>query len=525
MHLARLIFFLAQAWQADQWKPVNNNEQARKAHETLFGTSWNASEQPDTQHSGDTGGIQELPEKWKTNLNALQYQGIDMDINQEHQRCMVDFGEMVPYSPPHGQSMLMGLEEAIEDIFRGSTLENWQSLSPLVLDDVFCHEVCGEVFTNQSTLPMHRNTDFQAVPSEHSSDSEEHNDVERPYKCIEEDCGKSYSWLSGLRKHKRKHHKNAGIAPRDAHLSAGGTAQALTNDVASQDHRHVERMHLLSRPLLNKAEKAYPCTVVGCTSGCVSKGALGTHLRVIHGQKPRHEYECKTCRTTFPGRRHLYKHRMNNHGDVFICEVCGEVCEDQSGLNMHIDTHFQDVPSEHSSDSEEHGDAQRLYRCDAENCGKSYRWLSGLYRHKKKHQKKAGVADLPANMSPSAVEILVRPGQPAVEPKAPYHADCCTCPLSYFTSHDEFLAHTLWCKKKNKAKRPAENTTLVYKKHNSLTHVVFCASTWASTNYLTTEIEVDNSAHILPNGDYKCRLCSEVRSSAAAMKTHMNVSH
>ncbi len=143
--------------------------------------------------------------------------------------------------------------------------------------------------------------------------------------------------------------------------------------------------------------RPYRCTIAGCNKGYGKKNDLTKHLREKHRERRPIEYECKVCRTLFRNQSKLYRHKIKDHGKVFLCEVCGLTQRNQFELNAHRrEAHPEPVTftSEGGSDAGEIGEVEKQYKCVDKGCNKSYRWPSGLWLHRRtQHSKKTGTAE------------------------------------------------------------------------------------------------------------------------------------
>lgn len=79
---------------------------------------------------------------------------------------------------------------------------------------VFKCGVCAKVFTNQLDVNRHKSNECAQAMRRNSGKCQEHPEVDKPHKCQEQNCSKSYDKRSGLLQHIRIKHKRAAGAQK-----------------------------------------------------------------------------------------------------------------------------------------------------------------------------------------------------------------------------------------------------------------------------------------------------------------------
>ncbi|XP_060072403.1 zinc finger protein 569-like [Ylistrum balloti] len=92
------------------------------------------------------------------------------------------------------------------------------------------------------------------------------------------------------------------------------------------------------------------------------------HCMTSHAQ--RKSYQCLKCHAKFSWRNSLHQHAkfcMNTEIEIYKCDQCPSEFKRKRDLKVHIEG--------------KHGETEKLHTC---SCGKTYKWQSGLARHRSK---------------------------------------------------------------------------------------------------------------------------------------------
>uniref|UniRef100_A0A1A9WIN3 C2H2-type domain-containing protein n=1 Tax=Glossina brevipalpis TaxID=37001 RepID=A0A1A9WIN3_9MUSC len=190
---------------------------------------------------------------------------------------------------------------------------------------------CHKIFYKVWSLQQHLNT---------------HDGYEKPYKC--ELCPAAYASKQNLVVHVRRHN---GEKPFGCHF--------CTRTFTSTSERYIhERCHTGERP--------YVCEF--CGKSHTTSSHLHNHRRLHLDER---NFVCGLCDKRFNRRDELRKHHKNLHTEVarsHVCPICKAAFKGKTTLKEHVKIH-----------------KEKTYKCP--ECGKTFAQHSGLYSHRKTHQK------------------------------------------------------------------------------------------------------------------------------------------
>ena len=149
--------------------------------------------------------------------------------------------------------------------------------------------------------------------------------MKKPFRCENQDCGKSFVLKTGLIIHIRTVHNQE----RPYICEEKGCAKKF-------GHKYVLRLHIRT---VHYKERPYFCVEEGCAKDFGHKYVLRLHMRTVHkGEKP---YPCKRagCEKMFGTKCNLGFHvRTVHEGErPFSCETLG--CAKKFGLKSGLDYH------------------------------------------------------------------------------------------------------------------------------------------------------------------------------------------
>ena len=244
------------------------------------------------------------------------------------------------------------------------------------------HSDCIKYFTRPSRLQTHLLT--------HTGD--------RPYKCLEDGCMKSYSRAAHLKRHTIKIHSSTDPDTSNAILcSVGSDAKTIrcnlcpklfSNKYSLQKHLKVHQDSLRytctecnqsftkhnllkSHKLEHKSgiEKEAPVSCSKCEKKFVYGSQLQTH--VIRHHENRKEYKCEKCEEIFTKWTGLRAHMSSAHAKSSknSCELCKKVFTGpnaKENLRAHRATHATH---------------RKMYSCPIEPCTRFYYFEKNLKDH------------------------------------------------------------------------------------------------------------------------------------------------
>uniref|UniRef100_A0A8C0J4D2 Zinc finger protein 143 n=1 Tax=Chelonoidis abingdonii TaxID=106734 RepID=A0A8C0J4D2_CHEAB len=150
---------------------------------------------------------------------------------------------------------------------------------------------------------------------------------EKPYRCTEENCTKSFKTSGDLQKHIRTH---TGERPFKCPFEGCGRSFTTSN---------IRKVHIRT----HTGERPYYCTEPGCGRAFASATNYKNHVRIHTGEKP---YVCTVpgCDKRFTEYSSLYKHHVvHTHSKPYNCNHCGKTYKQISTLAMHKRTAHNDT--------------------------------------------------------------------------------------------------------------------------------------------------------------------------------------
>lgn len=202
---------------------------------------------------------------------------------------------------------------------------------------------------------------------------------ERPYECKLEGCGKRYISEFRLRRHVKTHTQDSthycetcgktfGTAfTLETHRKLHTGERPYECQYQGCDKRFTSTIELRRHFKKHVVPRSFLCSVCGKTFSTAF--TLKVHHRIHTGERP---YECqfqgcdKRCISTLELRRHVKAHiGEKNH----FCEVCGKSFDEAFKLRIHHKTHT----------------GERPYECQFQECHRRYTSTFELRRHVKTH--------------------------------------------------------------------------------------------------------------------------------------------
>ncbi|XP_036432888.1 C2H2-type zinc finger protein isoform X1 [Colossoma macropomum] len=238
---------------------------------------------------------------------------------------------------------------------------------------------CGRRFSHIQALRRHRLTHNPKAVHKAPDDTPQDDEPEKEepesqegqmYNCLY--CGESFSSLSARRDHHKTH-------PEEEMNRCNDCGKQLSCQAALIRHK---RGHLEDRPhkctmcnssftcvtsfkrhlLTHQPERPYHCS---CGKGFTYRGALLSHQRTHVAERP---YHCSHCDKSFlyPGalRKHEWTHSKEK---PYLCSHCGKSFKRERTLRAHMAGHTK----------------EKIYKCSL--CDKTFAYKASLTRHELTH--------------------------------------------------------------------------------------------------------------------------------------------
>lgn len=219
--------------------------------------------------------------------------------------------------------------ETNQDMCISGTYTTSQLKNPLSTAAVG-HPSTPEEFESANQLDVmdsviNKETDQINEVLEHAADA----DVLKPHGCHE--CGKFYSDIRGLQRHRKTHR----IEESDEnHLPGQRTRHEVTVPLQCQQcpRQFQHRSHYHYHVKIHHGPRGFKCQI--CDKAFASRGALTTHGRIHSGEKP---YECETCGRRFNVNSNLLAHVPKCTGVLpFKCNHCNKAFATRSLYKTHV---------------------------------------------------------------------------------------------------------------------------------------------------------------------------------------------
>ncbi|KAI9564617.1 hypothetical protein GHT06_008358 [Daphnia sinensis] len=284
-------------------------------------------------------------------VHALQAQIQSMYQNNKH-----------PDKQDEAQYCALPSAETNQEMCINETYATSQLQNPLSTADVG-HPSTPEEFESARQLDVtdsviNKETDEINEVLEHATDAE----ILKPHGCHE--CGKFYSDVRGLQRHRKTHRVQESD---ENHLPGQETRHENMVPLQCQQcpRQFQRRSHYHYHVKIHHGPREFKCQI--CDKAFASRGALTTHGRIHSGEKP---YECETCGRRFNVNSNLLAHVPKCTGVLpFKCDHCDKAFATRSLYKTHVKAH------------------QGEFAMKCNDCGMGFSKRSHLIAHQRSHTK------------------------------------------------------------------------------------------------------------------------------------------